>query len=147
MGIVIVVIAVGVLAILAFLELKNIGEPRSQPGFKHLRGYKFNPTTNRWEENNTPKVPVCDCGNDLRKGGKFYEGPSGGMSTNIQCAECGQWWNFCSWCGDVIQWDRLHKESLCSSPAVQRISGAVSNAETAEGAAHAARPHDAGSQT
>ena len=29
-----------------------------------------------------------DCGS-----GKFMEGPSGGMSTNVKCAGCGHWFN------------------------------------------------------
>lgn len=26
---------------------------------------------------------------------EFYEGPSGGMSTNIWCGNCGSWFNYC----------------------------------------------------
>jgi hypothetical protein len=44
----------------------------------------------KWEENylkaNNWKCPNC-------KSGKLYEGPSGGMSTNIRCTICGQGYN------------------------------------------------------
>lgn len=41
----------------------------------------------------TEKIPVqevacLNCGST-----KFYEGPSGGMATNLKCAGCGLWWN------------------------------------------------------
>jgi hypothetical protein len=34
------------------------------------------------------KLPCC--GNT-----KFIEGPSGGLSLNIKCAACGEWFNIC----------------------------------------------------
>jgi len=38
------------------------------------------------ENDNNLKCPNC-------KYDKWYEGPSGGMSTNIQCGNCGKWYN------------------------------------------------------
>jgi len=40
-----------------------------------------------------------DCGSE-----KFSEGPSGGMSTNVQCGGCGHWFNMAL----PIAIDRIH---------------------------------------
>lgn len=52
---------------------------------------KDKPVPNPYPQN-TPVVPVvdptCECGCK-----NFYEGPSGGMMTNISCADCGTWYN------------------------------------------------------
>ena len=36
------------------------------------------------------KIMPC-CQNPV----KFFKGPQGGLSVNIKCAHCGQYWNFC----------------------------------------------------
>jgi len=36
------------------------------------------------------KMPCCG------KKAEFYEGPRGGMCTNIECAHCGHRWNICT---------------------------------------------------
>lgn len=49
--------------------------------------YQNSPQGMLWATIATNTCP--DCGS--KKG--FYEGPSGGLSTNIQCIECGQAYN------------------------------------------------------
>lgn len=42
-----------------------------------------------YPENKEPNSLVClNCGSN-----QWYEGPSGGMATNIKCAGCGLWFN------------------------------------------------------
>lgn len=50
-----------------------------------------------------PKVKCSYCG-----GTKFFEGPSGGMSTNILCAnpDCRHWFNYH---GGILPMDDLHR--------------------------------------
>jgi len=45
--------------------------------------------------------PVCECG--CRN---FYEGPSGGMATNISCADCGTWYNIAPMLGIFEKLDK-----------------------------------------
>lgn len=46
------------------------------------------------------ELKACpDCGSP-----QFYEGPSGGMSTNMQCTGCGHWFNI----GLPLFADRIH---------------------------------------
>lgn len=44
-------------------------------------------------------------------GTDFYEGPSGGMSVNILCAnrDCRHWFNFAGYVDKVIMFDDLHR--------------------------------------
>jgi len=63
---------------------------------------------NWWERFTHPSQkggpPVCTyCG-----GTEWYEGPSGGMSTNIRCAnpECRHWFN---WHQGIIPMEDLHR--------------------------------------
>lgn len=43
-------------------------------------------------KDNTINIRLPHCYNCLST--KFYEGPSGGLSINIKCAECGLWYNY-----------------------------------------------------
>jgi len=54
-------------------------------------------------EDGEPKVKCTYCGGD-----KFHEGPSGGMSTNILCAnpDCRHWFNYH---GGILPMDDLHR--------------------------------------
>jgi len=50
--------------------------------------------------NRTGSLPCCGSS-------EAYEGPSGGVSTNIECAGCGQRWNVARWGGRVFHAEKI----------------------------------------
>jgi len=50
------------------------------------------------EPEKNPPLTCTDCGSE-----KFYGGPTGGMSENVMCMDCGSAFNFCA----LVPMDRI----------------------------------------
>lgn len=100
------------MSLLSFFRREPAGPPKLYTATEtaEQRGKEWK----QWEQVAVHDGRCPNCGHD-----KFYEGPSGGMSTNVQCVKCGiRWnsspfpipWEFIGWSEERQEVDRMLKE-------------------------------------